>query len=193
MFARIARRVRYELTRPSWGDFDRLHLGCGDNRLAGWLNIGVPGDIRHDLRKPFPLPNRSIRFIYSEHFIEHITIDEALLLLRECCRVLTTDGVIRISTPDLKALSSEYLAGRTSGYTDAYWQPATPCRMLNEALRLWGHQFVYDFEELSAVMRCAGLSVVNRVAWRESDHVELRNLEFRAPHQDLIVEAHRSA
>jgi predicted SAM-dependent methyltransferase len=188
MLSRIARRIRRELNRPHWGDSDKLHLGCGTNRLAGWLNVGIPGDIAHDLRKPLPIPDGSVRFIYSEHFIEHITPDEALIFFRECRRVLAPSGVMRVSTPDLRALASEYLAGRASSFSDEFWQPATPCRMLNEALRLWGHQFVYDFDELDALLRKAGFTA-KRVAWHESESLELRDLEFRPSHQDLIVEA----
>jgi predicted SAM-dependent methyltransferase len=189
LLRRIARRIKREITKPRyrWGDFDKLHLGCGDNRFPGWLNVGIPGDVRHDLTKPLPLPNGSVRFIFSEHFIEHITRTDALALFRECRRVLT--GAMRISTPDLTNLVAEYSAGRVSGYTDAYWQPQTPCQMVNECHRLWGHQFIYDFTELSALLREAGFTEVCRANWRESEFSELRNLERREFHGDLIVEA----
>jgi len=45
-------------------------------------------------------PNASMGFIYSEHFFEHLFLDEALALLKECYRVCSPGGVIRIVVPD---------------------------------------------------------------------------------------------
>lgn len=42
----------------------------------------------------------SVTFIFSEHFFEHLFLDEAAALLRECSRVLSPGGVIRTVVPD---------------------------------------------------------------------------------------------
>jgi predicted SAM-dependent methyltransferase len=47
-----------------------------------------------------PLDDNSIEYIYSEHFFEHLFLDEAIALLKECHRVLKTHGVIRTCVPD---------------------------------------------------------------------------------------------
>jgi SAM-dependent methyltransferase len=39
-------------------------------------------------------------FVYSEHFFEHLFLEEAFELLKECYRILKPNGVIRISVPD---------------------------------------------------------------------------------------------
>jgi predicted SAM-dependent methyltransferase len=39
-------------------------------------------------------------FIYSEHVLEHMFLDEAFDLLQECQRILKPNGVIRIVVPD---------------------------------------------------------------------------------------------
>jgi predicted SAM-dependent methyltransferase len=39
-------------------------------------------------------------FIYSEHFFEHLFLEEAFELLKECHRILKPSGVIRIIVPD---------------------------------------------------------------------------------------------
>ena len=147
------------------------------------------GNIIWDL-KPLPLKNHSIRLIYSEHFIEHISRDEALRLLRNCRALLADAGVLRISTPDLRRLAQDYRAGNIPVMPHVAWRPATPCAMINEGMRLWGHQFIYDEEELTSLLNAAGFSVVRRVRWRQSEHPELRNLETRPDFGDLILEAH---
>jgi predicted SAM-dependent methyltransferase len=179
--------------KGSWSPAAKqLHLGCGTNLLPGWVNVdfnALDGVIQHDLTQPFPLASEVIEFIYSEHFIEHITRAQALALLGECRRVLRTDGVIRLSTPNLKKLVDEYLACRISEWTDVDWRPSTPCQMVNEGLRLWGHQFVYDTEELMLLLNEAGFQQVTAVAWRESRYLELKGLECRPFHGEIIVEA----
>lgn len=45
-------------------------------------------------------PDCEFAFIYSEHFFEHLFLDEAVALLRECFRVLAPGGVVRICVPD---------------------------------------------------------------------------------------------
>lgn len=39
-------------------------------------------------------------FIYSEHFFEHLFLEEAFELIKECQRILKPHGVIRIIVPD---------------------------------------------------------------------------------------------
>lgn len=79
----------------------KLHIGSGPSPIAGWVNIDIlpyPGvdhimDVRHGL------PFDSVAFIFAEHFLEHLSLGDGLLFLRECRRALRPDGVLRLSTP----------------------------------------------------------------------------------------------
>jgi len=180
--------------RAALAAHSRLHLGCGGNVMPGWANVdaeGGPGVIAWDLRKPLPAADATFDYVFSEHFIEHVTRDEALRLLRECVRVLKPGGVLRTSTPDLRKLIEEYQAGRLDEWRDMQWLPGTPCKLLNEGMRLWGHQFVYDEPELRLLLAEAGFAAVERVTWRESGHEALRAIECRPLHAEIIVEARR--
>jgi predicted SAM-dependent methyltransferase len=170
----------------------KLHLGCGSRHFEGWANIdfaGPRGTIKWNLTRPIPARSNSIHFIYSEHFIEHITRSEAALFLKNCFDLLVPGGVIRISTPNLRFLVEQYCSGCVEEWRDVQWAPATPAQMLNEGLHLWGHQFVYDYDELSLALREAGFQHPRAARWRESEYYELRGRETRPYHGDLIVEA----
>jgi predicted SAM-dependent methyltransferase len=187
---RAAHQVRERLQGHT-----RLHLGCGNHLLAGWANLdfGVAdGVIRCDLTQPLPVDPESIDAIFTEHFIEHITRAEAQRLLADCHRVLKRGGVMRISTPNLEALVEQYRLRRTTEWSDVGWAPDSPCALLNEGLRSWGHQYVYDADELGAMLAAAGFSSIARVGWHESGHAALRSLETRPFHNDLILEATRT-
>jgi predicted SAM-dependent methyltransferase len=170
----------------------KLHLGCGGNLIPGWLNVDLdpaPGVVALDLTQPLPFDSGCADFVYSEHFIEHITREQALGLLAECRRVLKPGGVMRTTTPSLRKLVDEYLSGRLTEWTNVAWIPATSCRLLNEGLRLWGHQFVYDRDELDLLFGEAGFARVEACSWRRSAHAELSGLECRPFHDEVIVEA----
>lgn len=87
-----------------------LHLGCGLTRFEDWVNIdryNVPGitDIVWNLNHGIPAPDSSCRLIYSEHLLEHLSVNEGLTLLRECYRVLLPGGIVRIAMPSLEDVS----------------------------------------------------------------------------------------
>ena len=44
--------------------------------------------------------SNQFNFIYSEHFFEHLSLDLAQQMFRECYRLLTPGGVIRTCVPD---------------------------------------------------------------------------------------------
>src|SRR5689334_16237977 len=122
----------------------KLHLACGSNLLSGWANVDRAGRrnvVGWDLTRRLPVGADTVDFIFCEHFIEHISLDDGKRFLIDCHRVLRAGGVIRVSTPSLTKLVEEYQACRVSEWSDVEWRPATPCQLLNEGLRLWGHQF----------------------------------------------------
>lgn len=170
----------------------KLHLGCGPNYQQGWLNLDIDSpcaDMLHDLRLPLPFASGSVDYIYNEHFIEHITLEHSLIFLKECRRVLKNGGVFRTSTPDLRWLIAQYISGSVEEWRDVNWTPSSSCQLVNEGMRSWGHQFLYDRDELFAVLRAAGFHSVAEADWCESKHAELCNMESRPYHHELIVEA----
>ncbi|MEW6305326.1 MAG: methyltransferase domain-containing protein [Verrucomicrobiota bacterium] len=176
----------------------KMQIGSGYNSLGGWLNADyVPrpgaGQIFLDARRPFPFPDGSFHFIFSEHMIEHIWFTEAQSMLKECHRVLKPGGVIRISTPNLRNVASLLFAPDNQikqTYiklaTDKYIPHAINYRpgfVVNNFFWDFGHYFVYDEETLELALQAAGFSNVKLVQPLESDHAELRGLES---HQKIV-------
>ncbi len=60
--------------------------------------------------------------------------------------------------------------------------------MINIAFRWWGHQHIYNQEELAGALTDAGFSKIDFVGHSQSEHDDLRNLETRADSR-LIAEA----
>jgi predicted SAM-dependent methyltransferase len=172
----------------------RLHIGCGQQSLPGWINIdnqGLPGvDQVLDVRRG--LPFSGVAAIYAEHFLEHLSLDEGLGFLRECRRVLRPDGVLRLSTPNLDwVLATHYRQGATAD-EDA----RLDCLRLNRAFHGWGHQFLYNRATLDSALAASGFATFEGRAYGKSERPELTGLERHETWEDtpdlphvLIVEA----
>lgn len=174
----------------------KLHLGSGTVRLDGWVNIDLEtpeADIHFDVTRRIPLPDSSARFIYHEHMMEHITVEEGAFGLRDWLRLLEPGGVLRIATPDL-----QYVIERYQGdWKDQAWLRLpeyafirTRGEMVNVSMRWWGHRYLYDGEELERRMREAGFTDIRRCGYRESTIAELSGLETREDSR-LILEGAR--
>lgn len=164
-----------------------LQIGTGPHRLPGWLNSDlIAGDVFLDLTRPLPLPNGAFAFVFGEHVIEHIPDRAGERLLAELLRILRPGGVLRLTTPDLQKLIELYedrnpVIGRaeyarvldeTTGR-----EHGRPAQVLNDAMRLWGHRWIYDEDDLVARLRAAGFETVTRVEPGESKYPALAGLE----------------
>jgi predicted SAM-dependent methyltransferase len=170
----------------------KVHLGCGSNYIDGWINIDIDSplaDIAADLRHPLPFEDASVDLVFNEHFLEHLSREQGLAFLRECRRILKPGGMLRISTPDLRWLCAQYVCGQLDEWRDVGWLPDTSCSLMNEGMRLWEHQFVYDRDELQRALGRAGFGTMVHVPHRRSAVAELTELECRPYHHELIVEA----
>jgi predicted SAM-dependent methyltransferase len=189
----IPRHARRARATSFFRGCTKLNLGCGGNVRFGWTNVDrmTPGAVDWDLTLPLPVRPKSVDFIYSEHFVEHLSHEQGLAHFKDCFRVLRPTGILRISTPNLRYLVQLYSEQRIDEWKDdlARFEPHSPAQMLNGHLRLWGHQFVYDEPELVAALKKAGFRHIENIPRGESRHPELRNLETRPYHFDLIVEA----
>jgi len=169
----------------------KLHLGCGEKHFTGWINVDVisSADVVHDLTKPLPFESNSIEYIFNEHFIEHLTYDQGKKFLEECYRVLIPNGILRISTPNLDWVVTCYIENRLSEWQNVGWRPKTKCQLMNEGLRLWGHQYVYNDDELKTLLKIVGFNQVISENYRQSNFDVLKNIETRPYHNELIIEA----
>ena len=179
----------------------KCHLGCGANYIDGWINIDNNSDDNikkldffWDLRDPLPFPENSVDFIYNEHFLEHLTVEEGLSALKGFKNILKPGGVLRIAMPDLANVINAYLNPNWQEDNKISFKKygldfiKTRAEHINISFRWWGHKWLYDWEELDRRLREAGFINIKRCSLYESDYSELKNIESR-PESRLIAEA----
>lgn len=186
-YGHLVRRGRVRSYLRQHGEEPRLHVGAGPHRLPGWLDTDlVSGEVHLDLSRRLPLRSGSFAYAFAEHLIEHLSEPAGTSLLAELHRVLRPGGVLRLTTPDLRKVIALYedrnpVIGREAYYEYLSSQTgkhyAQPCRMLNDLVRLWGHRYLYDEEDLAAKCLSAGFVAVTRHEPGESEHPALRGIE----------------
>ncbi len=183
----------------------KLHIGCGEKTINGWLNADFfpwSAAVLHlDATKHFPMDDQQFDYVFSEHMIEHIPYPQGFFMLSECYRILREGGIIRITTPNLAFLidlykndksdvQNEYIKFAIDGFIK-YAPCVDSTFVINNFVRDWGHQFIYDEKTLHAAMERAGFKNVTRRELNESDAAALRALEDtnRMPEKFLRLES----
>jgi hypothetical protein len=92
----------------------KLNIGCGYNRIAGYINIdsspGAPADkimSAHDL----DFSTASVEEIKALQLIEHLGFFKTKYFITECRRVLEPGGRLIIETPDIAKTFEIFLNG----------------------------------------------------------------------------------
>jgi SAM-dependent methyltransferase len=137
--------------------------------------------VHHDLGYGIPLPDGCAAYVFSSHFLEHLSRESGERLLREVLRVLRPGGVVRIAVPDLADLVRRYEAGDKA---------ATVEDLFDEGKGHFArHRFMYDEEMLAETLRRAGFADPRRCEFREGRVPDLDVLDNRPG--SLVMEAER--
>lgn len=158
----------------------KLHLGCGSDLREGFLNI----DINPPKREGFDilamdlaglhdplfrlLEHNTIDYIYTSHFIEHLTDKEADSLFNSCSALLNEGAVMRILVPNYPEIFQAYLDGNKD-YFDMVpiynhlfpWETASLIDHVQYAVHQFGeHKSVWDFDKFEKRLKFFGFSKV---------------------------------
>jgi len=89
----------------------RLHLGCGQTRLEGFINIDLVGSEADRLMDATRLEfaDGSIDEIYSSHLVEHFAYGKFLKALANWHRVLRPGGLLTIRCPNIERVLKNWL------------------------------------------------------------------------------------
>jgi len=78
----------------------KVQLGCGKNKLSGWVNCDVDPKMKpdkvFDLNSKWPFKDESVDEIYSEFVVEHIR--DLNNFIDESNRILKRGGNVRVVT-----------------------------------------------------------------------------------------------
>jgi SAM-dependent methyltransferase len=199
----------------------RVNLGCGLNAPDGWVNIDRspsialtrlhikpvlrrlgfagphlaewPSNIRrHDMTKGLPFADGSVQAIYSSHALEHVYLNEAQAVLRECFRVLRPDAIVRLALPDSEAMVRALLdgGGGLRFNEDLAMHPLARPRLRAQLLRAVGagiHRWQPTRDLVVDLLSQAGFEQIKEHGFCEGSLPDIQAVEHRDG--SLFIEA----
>jgi hypothetical protein len=160
----------------------KLHLGCGDRILEGFINVDarkIPGvDVVSDIHNLDMFEKKTASLIYASHVLEHVGRHEYMGVLKNWYGVLADGGILRISVPDVEKVFEHYhnhkdiriLRGFLYGgqtYKENY------------------HYCAWDFKTLSEDLLAIGFTKVEKYNWQDTEHSHIDDFsQCYLPHMD---------
>lgn len=138
----------------------KLHLGCGDIILDGYVNVDLynpKAELQCDIKK-LPYEDNSVDEVLSCHVIEHFDFKEAFDVLREWYRVLKPDGYIITETPDFLGSCQAFVNGSEEERINLYGHFFAKAWLPGQT-----HKFLYTENQLKWTLANVGFKNIYRV------------------------------
>lgn len=195
---------------PKWlaitiweGDYDGLEKVKIENDINIFKHKEVGGNvINHNVVNGLPFGDSSVQCIFSSHFIEHLTFEEAVNFLKECHRVLRPGGILRIICPDIMIWIDKIYKGTDESffktYKDSldvpYWENyiypikdkiKTNTQVLNSMIYNWGHKWMWDFESLKTELESIGFDSIQQMEHLKTNYNRIKEIETRLSYNTI--------
>ena len=152
----------------------------------------------HDVRKGLPFEDNFLTVVYASHLLEHLYLEEAKSLLRECLRTLKPGGVIRLVVPDLYSIVLKYMNERQPELQFRGNGKLSPADKLCQRLGMrpqappqgslfyrfyttikdfHSHKWMYDKESLMSYLLDVGFEDVSKKMFLESEIAGIEEVE----------------
>ena len=205
-----------------------LQYGCGFTAPPGWRHfdksptlklerLPIVGSFvrKNDRRFPsnvewgdivtgLPVPNAHFDGVYCSNVLEHLSLADSRIALRNTFRLLAPGGIFRLVLPDLEHLVRRYLDDPSPNAVHTLMRDSglgregvrRPVRLADLAIDLFGntrHLWMYDFKALEAALLDAGFQGIRRASRGDCEDPQFLAVEesdrWKNP---LRVECHRA-
>jgi hypothetical protein len=180
--------------------------GCGLSAPEDWLNFDAsptlriqripvlnvllkpkpvfPANVRYgDIIKGLPVKENELEGIYCSHVLEHLSLEDFRLALRNTYKVLKPGGIFRMVLPDLEFYARKYLDELSGGDKLAAMsfirhsmlgierRPRGLGGMVRSFLGNSHHLWLWDYPSLSAELAAAGFRDIRRCDYHDGPEV----------------------
>ena len=147
-------------------NYKKLHLGCGERFLNGYIHIDIDQHDHIDFLRPIDnldiFEDNSIEEIYASHVLEYFDKYEVVNVLKEWNRVLKPGGELKIAVPDFENLLKVY---ELTGDIKNIEGPITGLWEVNNNSNKLFHKQIYDENKVKPIIRKLWFCKVSRWDW----------------------------
>jgi len=177
--------LRYYCIINTEGDGDeimKLHVGCGNVQIPGYINIDTryqPGvDQVDNIKFLRRYKSNSIEVIYACAVLEHFTRWEYKDAINRWYDLLIPGGTLRISVPGFEDLIEHYLDHKNLRILMGMFYGGQ-----DYAENF--HHHIWDFKIMEEDLLGVGFKEVRRYDWRETEHSHIDDFsQSYLPHLD---------
>jgi ubiquinone/menaquinone biosynthesis C-methylase UbiE len=160
----------------------KLHLGCGEKRIEGYINIDcrpLPTvDSVQNVKLLRSYKHNTVDVLYASHVLEHFGRWEYEHILQRWFDIIKPGGLLRLSVPDFSSICKHYnknenlevIMGLLYGgqdYSENY------------------HYVAFDFSSLKKTLIKIGFKEVSIWDWRKTEHSHIDDFsQAYLPHMD---------
>lgn len=197
-----------------------VQYGCGWSAPAGWVNfdssptlrferlpvIGrlytknaqrFPENVRYgDIVRGLPVAAESCRGIYCSHVLEHLSLSDFDVALRNTRALLRPGGTFRLVVPDLATLARTYLESEDPMASarfmkDSYLGKAVRRRdLMGVAQELFGgsaHLWMWDARSMATKLEAHGFRAIRVARFGDAEDPRFREVEDEGRFVDAIA------
>lgn len=149
--------------------------------LKGKLNTVFPDNVKYgDIIKGLPVDDNSCDGLYCSHTLEHLSLIDFQIALKNSYRILKKDGIFRCVVPNLEWAARVYIESLDQGDENASLifmkeimlgvkeRPKGIKGLLSTFFGNSNHLWMWDFKSLSNALENAGFAKVRRCKFNDS-------------------------
>jgi len=178
-----------------------IQYGCGWSAPSKWRNFDASPTLRlerlpffglfykrnefrfpenveyGDIVKGLPsVPHQSSRGIYCSHVLEHLSLEDFRIALRNTFNMLQLNGIFRLVLPDLEYLAKEYLSNPSSDASlvfmkETYLGHENREKSFKSFIISWlgnsQHLWMWDYKSIEEELANAGFGSIRRATFAD--------------------------
>jgi predicted SAM-dependent methyltransferase len=187
-----------------------IQYGCGLSAPMGWRNFDASPTLRferlpvigrfytkNDIRFPMnveygdivkglPIEINSCKGIYCSHILEHLSLNDFRIALKNTYRILQPGGVFRLVLPDLEYYINQYHNNNSTDAALLFMQETSlgyehRPKKLKSFISSWignsHHFWMWDYKSISQELLNAGFANVQRANYNSSKDSYFKSVE----------------
>ncbi len=158
--------------------------------VKGQLNTSFPSNVRYgDITKGLPIADNSCDGLYCSHTLEHLSLQDFRVALKNSYKILKKGGIFRCIVPDLEHISRQYIKELDNGDNQASVKfinntlmgiterPRGVKGLINTFLGNAHHMWMWDTKSLTEELRKAGFVDIRPCKFNDSEDAMFKYVE----------------